>query len=358
MFTYILNQAITNPEPPLKHFSIVDKKEIDKVLNSFNAPIKTHKEQSVVELFIESFTTNKDKTAVIFGGESLTYNELQLKSNAIAKTLVDQKVTRVAFFIERTEKVLSLVLGALQSNIPFVPIDVNYPDERIRYILDDAKVDLVLTDSVHASRMNQLFAGKIAQTDHLKPEQKQFQSKGNHPDNVAYLIYTSGSTGKPKGVEIMHRNVIAFLKWCDQEFKSTPYELMYAATSYCFDLSIFEMLLPLIQGKKTRVLKSAIEISDCLSKDRNVLINTVPSVVRGLIDQNIDWRNVAALNMAGEPVPKYLKEALDYNSFDVRNLYGPSEDTKYNTDYKFDDDALSSIPIDVPAGDNQVYSCN
>jgi len=355
MFTHILNQAIESPETQLKHFSIIDKKEIDKILNTFNAPINTHSEQSVVELFAETFEKKKNEPAIICEDQKVTFNELHLKSNAVSKILIDEDVKRVAFFIERSEKVLSVVLGALKSNVTYVPIDVNYPDERIRYILNDAQVELVLTDNTNASRINELFEGRIVQTDDLADEQEPFQTKENDKDNVAYLIYTSGSTGNPKGVEITHRNVIAFLKWCDQEFKSTAYEMMYAVTSYCFDLSIFEMLLPLVQGKKIRVLKSAIEISDCLANDKNVLINTVPSVVRGLIDQVIDWSNVAALNLAGEPVPKYFKEALDYTSFEVRNLYGPSEDTTYSTCYKFANDGLSYIPIGVPVGDTQAY---
>ena len=354
MFTYILSQAIHNSENILKDYSIVDKEEINKIFNSFNSPIQTHLEESVVELFHDSLKRT-DEMAVVFNEESVSFRTLHLKSNAISKILSQNNTNRVAFFIQRSEKVLFVVLGALKSNITYVPIDINYPDERISYILEDAQVDLVLTDVENESRIAGLFNGNIILIEEINEEGEIYQAKNSSKDNVAYLIYTSGSTGKPKGVEITHRNVIAFLKWCEKEFQSTRYEIMYAVTSYCFDLSIFEMLLPLIQGKKIRVLKSAIDISDYLSKDKNVLINTVPSVVRELVDQRIDWTNVAALNMAGEPVPKYFKDELDYNQFEVRNLYGPSEDTTYSTCYKFSDDGLQYIPIGVPVRDTQVY---
>ncbi|HAA13675.1 MAG TPA: hypothetical protein DCE41_19065, partial [Cytophagales bacterium] len=113
-------------------------------------------------------------------------------------------------------------------------------------------------------------------------------------EQPAYLIYTSGSTGKPKGVMITHRNVVAFLNWAQQEFKETPYSVMFAATSYCFDLSIFEMFLPLLQGKPIRVLDNALHIPEYLGQESNIFINTVPSVVRTLLDEGVAWDRVVA----------------------------------------------------------------
>ena len=96
------------------------------------------------------------------------------------------------------------------------------------------------------------------------------------------------------------------------------------------------MFLPLIQGKKIRILKSALEIIQHLDKgqDKDIFINTVPSVVRNLLDQQINWKNVIALNMAGEPVPVIFKDLLDYKNIEIRNLYGPSEDTTYSNIYR------------------------
>ncbi|NRA12826.1 MAG: AMP-binding protein, partial [Crocinitomicaceae bacterium] len=147
----------------------------------------------------------------------------------------------------------------------------------------------------------------------------------------------------------------AFIKWCEQEFAQTPYDVMFAGTSYCFDLSVFEMLFPLSQGKRIRMLESGVSIPDYIDSEENIFINTVPSVVRSLMDQQISWDNVVALNMAGEPVPKIFKDQLDFERMEVRNLYGPSEDTTYSTMYRFLNDELNYIPIGVPVGNTHLY---
>ncbi|MEO1625733.1 MAG: amino acid adenylation domain-containing protein [Bacteroidota bacterium] len=255
----------------------------------------------------------------------------------------------------RSVEILAIILAAFKAGKAYVPIDVNYPEERIRYIVEDADLQLLVVDRESREKIpfvaseNCLLCESISHTEPFR------QQEVDRREETAYLIYTSGSTGRPKGVEITHRNLIAFLKWCHGEFRQTPYELLYAATSYCFDLSVFEMLLPLLQGKRIRILTSALDIPLYLADDRQVMINTVPSVVRHLLEQNISWQHVVALNMAGEPVPKIFKYQLDYQKMEVRNLYGPSEDTTYSSIYRFSDDRLPIIPIGRPVGDTHAY---
>ena len=148
------------------------------------------------------------------------------------------------------------------------------------------------------------------------------------PDQLAYVIYTSGSTGKPKGVMIEHGNVYSFICWSSQEFASSHFEIAYASTSICFDLSIFEIFYPLSIGKRIRIIKEVLEISKYLQVDQDVLINSVPAVIQ-LLNEGTDLSNISVMNMAGEPIPLHVIQALDSSNKEIRNLYGPTESTTY-----------------------------
>ena len=356
MLELVIEQVVDTNDIALKDIKIIDNSEYDTILKEFNQPIGKHKEQNILELLQHNLSSLGDTVAVVDNDGELTYKQLDTLSNNIGTALTLGKGSKVGLFLSRSSKIIATVLGVWKSGKAYVPIDIKYPVGRIQYILNDSNVDTLVVDNNTIGEVPESFLGKCINLDELEEtENNERVNPVKDKDSVAYLIYTSGSTGQPKGVEITHRNAIAFLKWSSKEFASTPYDIMFAGTSYCFDLSVFEMLFPLSQGKKIRVLESGVEISNFVSNDKNIFINTVPSVVRSLLDQQISWENVVALNMAGEPVPKIFKDQLDYKTMEVRNLYGPSEDTTYSTCYRFEDDKLAYIPIGVPAGDTHLY---
>ncbi|HYC27312.1 MAG TPA: AMP-binding protein, partial [Chitinophagaceae bacterium] len=175
----------------------------------------------------------------------------------------------------------------------------------------------------------------------------------NSPGDLAYVIYTSGSTGKPKGVMIEHRNAVCFVNWSMEEFRQSKFDIVFAVTSICFDLSIFEIFYTLSTGKKIRLLSNALSIPQYLHAHENILINTVPGAVGALLHDQIDWSNVTVLNMAGEPVPQQFLSQLDCDRMEVRNLYGPSEDTTYSTNYRMKSDA--PVLIGRPVANTEIY---
>jgi amino acid adenylation domain-containing protein len=356
MFEYIVKQIVSNDDIILSEIEIVNPEDKNRILNEFNTPIKTYSESSILDLILPSIESNGDKVGVLDDVNALSYSDLDKESDSIAHIVSKSNTSKVGLFLSRTTKIVSSVIGVWKTGKAYVPIDNKYPAGRIEYIIEDSKIEILIVDNESIKHLPESFAGTCINVDEIDQENQKYIS--NHQSNendIAYLIYTSGSTGQPKGVEIMHKNAIAFLKWCSIEFSETPYDVMYAGTSYCFDLSVFEMLLPLYQGKKIRVLESGATIPNHIHTDKNIFINTVPSVVRSLIDQNIDWSNVKAINLAGEPVPKIFKDILDYSTIEIRNLYGPSEDTTYSTFYRFADDKLDYIPIGIPVGDTHLY---
>lgn len=357
-FEYILKQVIANQTTSLNAIQLIDEAEKNTILTQFNQPIELVSETSLFDLLTPSFAINASKIALTVADKTISYSELDMRTEQVAAVLQHEiglaTGAKIGLLLDRSEHLVYSVLGVLKAGHAYVPVDITYPDDRIAYILEDSNVALLLTDPNGKLRIPDNFKGTVVDVTALEEHSFQEINTTNQND-TAYLIYTSGSTGKPKGVEISHLNALAFLKWSDLEFKNTPYDCLFAATSYCFDLSVFEMLLPLIQGKRIRILKSALEIADYAQHDQAILINTVPSVVRNLLDQDVDWKNVVALNMAGEPVPVIFHDLLDYKKIEIRNLYGPSEDTTYSTMYRFVDGQYDSIPIGNAVGYTQVY---
>ncbi|HSU51165.1 MAG TPA: non-ribosomal peptide synthetase, partial [Segetibacter sp.] len=174
-----------------------------------------------------------------------------------------------------------------------------------------------------------------------------------HGQQLAYVIYTSGSTGRPKGVMIEHGNVYSFIRWCQAEFASSDFGTIYASTSICFDLSVYEIFYPLTIGKQIRILENGLQISKFLPEDTKVLTNTVPVVIDNLLKERVDISNVSVINMAGEPIPLHIVQSLDTEGIEVRNLYGPTEDTTYSTVYRIKKD--SPILIGKPIANTQIY---
>ncbi len=358
-YLHVLQQVLDNADIPVSAIELTDVNERNKILYEFNKPITDFSERSMQELFTGVFDRQPDALALVTGEAQFTYAAVKAKALGTAayltRLLKGEQQPKVGMLLQRNENILFSILGILYAKAAYVPVDIKYPENRVAYIIGDASPQVLLVDEKGKALVPEDYQGQVVLVSEIPSSDEEPQASPDLYDQVAYLIYTSGSTGIPKGVEITHKNAVAFLKWADQEFADTPYRVLYSPTSYCFDLSVFEYFIPLIQGKTLRILESAASISDYLSVDRNILINTVPSVVRNLIDEGVDWTNVVALNMAGEPVPKIFKKQLDHRRIEIRNLYGPSEDTTYSTFYRFRDDGTDNIPIGVPVGFTQMY---
>jgi len=330
---------------------IISDKEREEVLYSFNnTKVDYPKEKTIVDLFEEQVKKTPNNSAVIFEDKQLTYAELNQQSNQLAQYIRDTYTIHpddlIGVKLERSEQLLIAILAVLKSGAAYVPIDINYPKERIKYIQEDCNCK-VLIDKEELDSFKD-------RKDEYSIENLKIITKPNH---LAYIIYTSGTTGKPKGVMIMHQNAIAMLDWAQKEFDTERFEIVYAATSHCFDLSIYEMFYPLSLGKKIKLLENALTIGEELQQDKKVLINTVPSSIRSLIDSGASLGNATVINLAGEPFPVDIAKKLITTYADIRNLYGPSEDTTYSTTHKLSSKVNyeTSIPIGKPISNSYTY---
>ncbi|KKN57754.1 hypothetical protein LCGC14_0559140, partial [marine sediment metagenome] len=257
------------------------------------------------------------------------------------------------------------VLAILKSGGAYVPLDPSYPVERIQYMLDDAALGLVLSDSVAQQSLTG-FDGQVLLLDgladlagHLCDDcpstNLPVSDCGLSVENLAYIIYTSGSTGRPKGVAIEHRNTCAMLHWARSEFDDAMISRVLASTSLNFDLSIFELFVPLSFGGCCVVVPDALALLD---KHYDVtLINTVPSAIKALLEQRAIPASVQCINLAGEPlaVPVVNRILADTACRQVYNLYGPSEDTTYSTYVGFSSEVTTPMTIGRVVANSQAY---
>jgi amino acid adenylation domain-containing protein len=315
-------------------------------------------ESNVVDLIENTASQHPDAVAIINGDHFITYGQLidrvKRLSLLLAKGYNIRQGEKIAVLQERSERPIIAFLAIMKIGASYVPLDSNYPVKRIEYIINDASIEIAITEEKFKPYFNNSVKVIIDDTigSPLLPTPEIRTSIS--PIEIAYIIYTSGSTGEPKGVAITHNNLISFLFWCKHEFGEDQWRIMYAGTSFCFDLSVFEMFFSLLRGNTIRVLQTGVEIVKWTRLDKQIILNTVPSVIEMLLTENVDLRNVSAINMAGEPVPFYLKTSLrPRTNCIVRNLYGPTEDTTYSTCYRFED-IHSIIPIGKPIHNTQL----
>ncbi len=346
----LLGELLKHPEESIGKAKYLLEQERKVLLQEFNNTDMVYDtERTIIDIFEEQVANTPDNIAVEFENVNLTYRALNEQSNQLAHYLKEQQniVSNdfVGVKLARNEKLLISLLAVLKTGAAYVPIDISYPEERVKYIEDDSNCKLVID-------IDELNSFEETKDDYSKENIK--NDKENR--GLAYIIYTSGTTGNPKGVMITHKSVAAFIKWAKDEFDGTDFNVVYAVTSHCFDLSVFELFFTLSVGKKIKLLDSALEIGKHLENDTKILLNTVPSSIRNVLDEGYDLKNVSAVNLAGEPFPVDIAQKLLTYNAEIRNLYGPSEDTTYSTCYKLSKGkTYSSIPIGKPIANTQAY---
>ncbi|MEE8523391.1 MAG: amino acid adenylation domain-containing protein [Thermoanaerobaculia bacterium] len=271
-------------------------------------------------------------------GRHLSYRQLDHGADRLAHHLrrlgVGPEVP-VGVCSERCPEMVIGLLGVLKAGGAYVPLDPEYPRQRLVFNLEDSNISVLL---VHRQVPECLADVPVRAVD--LAEYGPDGSAGNavagppagsvHPDNLAYVIYTSGSTGRPKGVAITHRNAATLVRWSADVFADEDLAGVLASTSICFDLSVFELFVPLCRGGRVVLAAHALELP-ALAGAGVTLVNTVPSAMAELAGRLP--ASVRTVNLAGEPLPQSLVDDI-YEQESVRHvydLYGPSEDTTYST---------------------------
>ncbi|GGG20358.1 surfactin synthase subunit 1 [Dokdonia pacifica] len=342
-----LQEGMNTPTHSVANLNYLGSSEESQLLYDFNDTQVEYPSTTIVDLFVAQVSKTPNHTALIIGNKQFTYKELDEVSNELAHYLLSNYELSVEDLVgvklERNEWLLISLLAVLKAGCAYVPLDTNYPAQRIAYIEQDSQCKVTIDQD-----MIEVFV-KAAPISTALPKVT-FDAA-----SLAYVIYTSGSTGKPKGVMITHDNASTMLQWSISEFEDTDIEIMYAVTSHCFDLSVYEFFYPLSIGKPIRLLENGLAISDYAATDSNILINTVPSVIQTLIEKEMDFSNVVGINLAGEPFPPSITSYFKDSGIALRNLYGPSEDTTYSSIYHVEKVYNRSVPIGKGIDNTQFY---
>ncbi|MEM1293317.1 MAG: amino acid adenylation domain-containing protein, partial [Cyanobacteria bacterium P01_H01_bin.162] len=323
------------------------------------------------QLFEQQAEKTPEATALIFDDQSLTYRELNARANQLAHHLQAYGIgpeTLVGICIERTADLVVALLAILKAGAAYVPLDPAYPAERSRFILEDAQVSLLLTSSALSLAVPEAIPPMVKdrplRTIILDTLEK--TSLSNCPttdpagsmaaNHLAYVIYTSGSTGRPKGVAIEHHSAVTLCQWARDVFSPEQLSGVLAGTSICFDLSVFELFVPLSCGGTVILAENVLQLPELSAASQVTLVNTVPSAAAALLRIAGIPSSVTTINLAGEPLPPALVQQLYQlpHIQHVYNLYGPSEDTTYST-YARMDEQTEIAPIGRPIANTQAH---
>jgi amino acid adenylation domain-containing protein len=361
-FQTLLEGIVANSLQPISELPLLTKAEWHKLLVEWNETQTAYPQDKCIhQLFETQVERTPNAIAVAFENQRLNYATLNNKANQLAHYLQTLSVkSLVGICVERSLEMIIGLLGILKAGNAYIPLDPAYPAERIAFMLEDAGVSVLLTQESLKDKLPKTGA-KMVCLDTEAQTFAQFSQENTKssvtPDNLAYVIYTSGSTGKPKGVAIEHHSTVMLLNWAKEVF--TPKEIsgVLASTSICFDLSVFEIFVPLSWGGSIILVENALHLST-VSNDLNItLVNTVPSAMAELIRTDSIPTSVSVVNLAGEALKNELVQQI-YQQETVQkvfNLYGPSEDTTYSTFALIKKGSTNPPTIGRPIANTQIY---
>jgi len=365
-FLYIINQVLENNDITLNEIEIVTPDEKKKILYDFNNTSADYpRDKTITQLFEEQVEKTPDNIAVVFENQKLTYRELNERANSLANYLRSQKIGRndiVGIMVNRSLEMIISILAVLKSGACYIPIDPEYPQDRIAYMLNNSNTKLLLTFKRLENKVtfdNKLF---VELDNELYNSNKDNLININEPDDLAYIIYTSGSTGKPKGVMLKHSNINNFIQGMCNVVDFNSRKTIVSVTTISFDIFVLESLLPLEKGLKI-VIANENEQNDarlfnalCLKNNVNI-IQTTPSRFQVLISNSNELNYLESITdilVGGESFPKMLLEKLQQlTKANIYNVYGPTETTVWSTVKNLTDE--TSITIGKPISNTRCY---
>jgi amino acid adenylation domain-containing protein len=361
-FKTLAEAVVADPQRPIGDLPLMGEAERRRLLVEWNETAAPYpRDKTLHQLFEEQVTKTPDAVAVVCGQERLTYGELNAKANQLAHYLRALGVgpeTLVGLCVDRSPELVIGLLGVLKAGGAYLPLDPEYPQDRLAFMLEDARAAVLLTQARLKNEVPATAAAVFCLDADWRLTARQSDSNPAHitcPLNLAYVIYTSGSTGRPKGVAIHHSAAVAFLTWASHAFGREHTARTLFSTSICFDLSVFELFCPLITGGAVLLVSDALALSEAPLDPAPLLINTVPSAARALLDAGAIPPSAGIINLAGEPLQRDLVDQL-YAALphaQVYNLYGPSEYTTYTTWSEVH--ASAPITIGRPIANTRLY---
>ena len=360
-FKTILSFIINHKKSPITSVEIIPEAEKKQLLEDFNhTDFPYDQSKTLIDLFEEMVTSYPENTALIYKDEVYTYQKLNYMANTIANKIEELNIqnSKIAVLCKKSAWMVASLLGIMKSGNCYIPIDAEYPEERIHYILKDSNCSLLITNEEYKNAHD--FENKIILEDLDSSLSLLYKSKAK-PDHLAYMIYTSGTTGNPKGVKIKHKNIINTLIWRKNYYHFDPTHVVLQVPSFSFDSSVEDIFTPLISGASLVIPSvTRMDINVICEELRKNKVNhflVVPSLYKILLHEKLDYLSTLKfITIAGENFPMSLINEHFEKLPNVRiiNEYGPTENSVCSTYYELTPKD-SSILIGKPINNCKCY---
>ncbi len=368
----LLEGLAADPETFVCDLPLITEAEREELLHSFNATVddSIQYETSLHGLFEEQVARRPDAVAVTFEGRSLTYRELNGRANQLAHHLKKVGVgpgVFVGLFLDRSFEMVVGLLGVLKAGAAYVPIDPEYPAERVAFMLRDAAAPVLLVRSRMAAELPP-YHGTIVSLDDgwdtIARESTVNPPNSTAPGDLAYMIYTSGSTGVPKGAMNAHRGICNRLLWMQKQYRMSESDTVLQKTPFSFDVSVWEFFWPLIVGARLVMAKPGghrdpAYLVDVIAREQISVMHFVPSMLGAfLAAPGLErCRSLRHVMCSGEALPFNLQEEfLSLLPAQLHNLYGPTEAAVDVTHWTCrPNDERKIVPIGRPVANTRIY---
>ncbi|MFJ8650993.1 non-ribosomal peptide synthase/polyketide synthase [Streptomyces rochei] len=340
----VLEALVTDSDIPVARLDTLDPAERERVLVEWNGPRTELPGTPLHELITEQAHRTPDATAVACGDASLTYAELDARANQLARHLLEQGVGAedfVAITLPKSLDAITSMLAVLKTGAAYLPIDPDYPTERITYILDDARPALTLTEPVNPADYENRPHGPLTDAERRSPWS---------PRHPAYMIYTSGSTGRPKGVIIEHHALATYLHRARRTYTAMNGDTVLHSP-LAFDLTITALWTPLTAGGTVHLTSLEETVA------QPTLIKATPSHLPLLTTLPETASPSHTLILGGEALhtDHLATWRTQHPHVQIINAYGPTESTVNITDHHLDGTEDGPVPIGRPFANTQVY---
>jgi amino acid adenylation domain-containing protein len=374
-FSELTSSVLSGPDQRIGDLSLLTASERSELLEVFNATACEYPSaQTVVDLFSAQVGRTPDHTAVVYGERTLSYAELDWQSSRLAHYLLDAGVGNqelVGICMERSIEMIVGILGILKAGGCYVPIDPEYPSERIGYMLSDTGARYVLVNGTAGERLPDGHGCRVIDVDGLGEELLGYPAMRPdvviRPDQLAYIIYTSGSTGNPKGVMIEHRNIVALLFGFEQVSPQQSAGHGLSLCPYVFDVSVWEFFINLCFGNALHILPSidgldAARIVGYMASHKIATAYLPPTVLSEVVSairqlpQGLELERLLVGVMSIQQ--QVLQDFIDLQpGLSIINGYGPAETTVCASFFSFRQaiDVQENTPIGRPVANYQLY---
>ncbi|HEV2644144.1 MAG TPA: amino acid adenylation domain-containing protein, partial [Candidatus Elarobacter sp.] len=351
----VVDALENEPARALTSVEVIPERERRQVLVTWNATERPYPAASICvhELFEEQASRAPESAALEFEGERLSYGELNGRANRLARhlqTLGVQAQTRVGVLMERSLEFALGVLGVLKAGGVYVPLDPAYPQERLAFMLADAAPPVVLThERVSGDRAELLqqsparVVDVVADADVWSAESASNLPGAAAASDLAYVIYTSGSTGAPKGVMVSHQQLCSRLLGVQRDLGFGPSDVLTNLASPAFDIALFELLMPLVNGGRSLLLggTQVKDIEQLRARTQHATVfHAVPTLMEAWLDSlgASEYGSLHTILVGGEAVPErlLLKLTARFPQARVFEFYGPTETVIISTRYRAD----------------------